>query len=82
MKKIIKNKKRRNISAQLTKKKKDLKIHQINNENFELQEFLPNKTIHKVSTPGIIGLLNIGATCYMNATLQCFSNITRLRKCI
>ena len=44
-----------------------------------LEEFLPNKTIHKISTPGIIGLVNIGATCYMNATLQCFSNITRLR---
>ena len=30
-------------------------------------------------TPGLIGLGNIGATCYMNATLQCFSNLKRLR---
>ena len=35
--------------------------------------------MHNKSTPGLVGLLNIGATCYMNATLQCFSNIGRLR---
>ena len=29
--------------------------------------------------PGIIGLQNIGATCYMNATVQCFSNTERFR---
>ena len=29
---------------------------------------------------GLIGLANIGATCYMNATIQCFSNIPRLRE--
>ena len=29
--------------------------------------------------PGLVGLDNIGATCYMNATLQCFSNIKYLR---
>ena len=31
------------------------------------------------SPQGLIGLTNIGATCYMNATLQCFSNIEYLR---
>ena len=29
--------------------------------------------------PGLTGLENIGATCYMNATLQCFSNVPRFR---
>ena len=32
------------------------------------------------SSQGLIGLQNIGATCYMNATLQCFSNTYYLRK--
>ena len=48
-------------------------------DKFSLEKFLPNKAIHNKSTPGLVGLLNIGATCYMNATLQCFSNIGRLR---
>ena len=44
-----------------------------------LKHFFPSKPVKKLSTPGIIGLENIGATCYMNATLQCFSNIDKLR---
>ena len=31
-------------------------------------------SISLFSKPPLIGLQNIGATCYMNATLQCFSN--------
>jgi len=42
--------------------------------------FFPNKNENKISIPGLIGLMNIGATCYMNATLQCFSNIPKLRE--
>ena len=41
---------------------------------------MPPKAIHRESIPGIIGLINVGATCYMNSTLQCFSNVKRLRK--
>ena len=44
-----------------------------------IKHFFPSKPVKKLSTPGIIGLENIGATCYMNATLQCFSNIEKLR---
>mgnify|MGYP002624855671 CR=1 FL=1 len=48
--------------------------------SFEMSNFLPKKkAIVALSNPGLIGLLNIGATCYMNATLQCFSNLSRLR---
>ena len=41
--------------------------------------FLQPEPIKKQATPGLIGLQNIGATCYMNATLQCFSHNTGLR---
>jgi len=45
-----------------------------------LEDFFPKKkAIVALSIPGIIGLLNVGATCYMNATLQCFSNLSRFR---
>ena len=35
-------------------------------------------TIESFTSPPLIGLENVGATCYMNATLQCFSNIDLL----
>ena len=76
---IKKIKKKRNISAQISDKKFGKKIHKLNNQHFDLSDFLPAKSIDKVSLPGIVGLQNIGATCYMNATLQCFSNIGRLK---
>ena len=36
------------------------------------------REIKKFHEPPLIGLANIGATCYMNATLQCLSNINLL----
>ena len=48
-------------------------------DKFTLEMFFPTKAIQSLSTPGIIGLIDIGATSYMNAVLQCFSNIGRLR---
>ena len=67
---------KRNRSVQMNKKM--IGSQRMINK-FTLEKFLPNKVIHNKSTPGLVGLLNIGATCYMNATLQCFSNIGRLR---
>ena len=66
----------RSSSAHMRILKVDKKL--IDKNNLNLEGFLP-KAIHKKSTPGVIGLSNIGATCYMNATLQCFSNIKGLR---
>ena len=73
---ITKNNIKRNPSVQINKK---MIGSQRMMDKFTLEKFLPNKAIHNKSIPGLIGLLNIGATCYMNATLQCFSNIGRLR---
>ena len=36
--------------------------------------------IQEEPSRGLVGLENIGATCYMNATLQCFSNVEFLRE--
>ena len=39
-----------------------------------------NETYFPLNEPnGLVGLQNVGATCYMNSTLQCFSNIKSLR---
>ena len=49
-----------------------------NNNNFKnnINDNIPLKRIFQ--KPPLIGLKNVGATCYMNATLQCLSQIERL----
>ena len=49
------------------------KINEINN-NINSQ-----KKNQELSKRGLIGLLNIGEPCYLNATLQCFSNCPRFK---
>ena len=66
------------------KKENDYYNNQSNNneENIihKAQIFEENKyELNNIAEPGLVGLDNIGATCYMNATLQCFSNIKYLR---
>jgi len=84
-----------NVDKSLLKPKKEIKMkrnksskifNNIKKHNFStnqvslnLEEFFVKKSIHKRSMPGLIGLQNVGATCYMNATLQCFSNSSRFR---
>ena len=62
-----------------------------NNQNIEADNNKVSRTKRKSKTikylecplslppEGLVGLQNVGATCYMNAALQCFSNIERLR---
>ena len=59
------------------KKKKTFNSVKINLQG-KLGGFFPLKSKNK-ALPGIKGLKNVGATCYMNATLQCFSNIDTIR---
>ena len=63
-----------------------------NNNNFQINNFQNNNQINihnrpqtaissikkKFYNPPLMGLKNVGATCYMNATLQCFSQIEEL----
>ena len=67
-----------NNSNELNKKKQELidKEKELNKKEEELNEQL--KLLKQQNEPILIGLNNIGATCYMNASLQCFSNTKKL----
>ena len=61
-------------------------IEKIKNENNELKikneelkkKIIELESISKKNVPTLIGLNNIGATCFMNATLQCLSQTEAL----
>ena len=74
----IKEKHPKKKDIQLPFRKRDSKIMKAISKDL-LNQLLPQNPSKRLFTPGIIGLTNVGATCYMNATLQCFSNISRFR---
>ena len=63
---------------QKLKNKKNNKKGKIKKAMGNLKDFFPSRSKDS-AFPGIKGLKNVGATCYMNATLQCFSNIDKIR---
>jgi len=46
----------------------------------EIKMVTPNIIFNNVNLERLIGLYNVGATCYMNATLQCFINTDMLTR--
>ena len=80
-------KKDRAAKKKSNKVKKQISIKsEINNYNYNKEN---NKKVKSRSNtnknaeiPFLIGLENPGTTCYMNATLQCFNHVERLRQAL
>lgn len=54
----------------------------ISNNHWIWKQYANNKNIKHPPNLGIVGLSNLGNTCYMNATLQCLIHIPQIREYI
>ena len=75
--------KQREINIQNKERILEQKIQELNQKEIIIQKrekIVENKEkkLSQQNEPIIIGLNNIGATCYMNSTLQCLSNTNKL----
>ena len=69
------------ISEQISNDLNDIKYEkdaQLKKDEEQLIKALKNQPILLYNQPTLIGLNNIGATCFMNATLQCLSQTEEL----
>ena len=74
------NPKLKNNNKKFLSPKESKKRYQIMPPEKKPDDEPPFQYDNNKNTPGLTGLQNIGATCYMNATLQCFSNVQRFRE--
>ena len=72
---LMKDKELKNNNIDKTQKYRNDEYKIIGNkeEEEQINDILKNKPIISYDSPTLIGLNNIGATCFMNATLQCLS---------